>query len=231
MVESVIAQRQPGVVFNCASYNAVDRAETERSLARHANAQGAQNLAIACGRHGAEFVHLSTNYVFDGALDRPYVEADEPSPISAYGNSKRAGENLALEFGRHVLIIRSAAIFGGPRSFPMRILERARSGDALRVVSDQTINPTYAKDLAAVSLKLAEEGVAGIVHAVNGGCCAWDELARATLAEAGIDRSVESVPTGAYPAAAPRPKNGCLASSRIPALRPWREALHEALNP
>ena len=227
-VESMIAERRPEVVFNCAAYNAVDRAEIAREEAFAINAHGPRNIAVACRRHGVALVHFSTNFVFDGRYDRPYVEADEPGPLSVYGASKLEGERLILEVGAEVLIIRTAAVFGGARGFPSRILELAREGAPLRVVSDQRINPTYAKDLAAAALELAELGTGGIVHAVAEGCCAWDELARAVLAESSNVKKVESIRTPSHHAAA-RPKNGCLASTRIPPLRPWREALHEAL--
>ena len=229
-VHVLIDERRPEVVFNCAAYNAVDRAETDPD-AYGVNALGPLHIAQACRRTGASFVHFSSNFVFDGEHDQPYVEADEPAPVSKYGQSKLDGEKNALGVGAHALVIRTAAVYGGRRGFPFRFGEMAREGKPLRVVSDQTINPTYARDLAAASLQLAEVGVAGIVHAVNAGCCAWDEFARAVLLYAGIERTVESVPTGAYPAAARRPRNGCLASTRIPLLRPWRDALHEALNP
>lgn len=230
-VDRAVAERRPEVVFNCAAYNAVDGAESHPADAFAVNAEGPRNVSQACRRHGAAFVHFSTNFVFDGTHDEPYVEADEPSPLSVYGQSKLHGERLVFEAASHALVIRTAAVYGGARGFPHRFAELARKGETLRVVSDQRLNPTYASDLAEVSLKLAEAGAGGIVHAVAEGCCAWDEFARATLAEAAIDRVVESVPTGAYPAQARRPKNGCLASTRIPPLRPWREALHEALNP
>jgi dTDP-4-dehydrorhamnose reductase len=230
-VESLISRRRPDVVFNCAAYNAVDRAEKERELAFAVNGDGPRHIAVACRRAGASLVHFSTNFVFDGKLDQPYVEADHPEPISVYGSSKLAGERAVLEAGGHVTVMRTAAVYGGPNSFPMRILERARAGQELSVVSDQRINPTLARDLAAAAVELAREGVAGIVHATAEGCCGWDDFARATLAEAGVEREVRSVPTSGYPAAARRPANGCLASTRIAPLRHWREALHEALNP
>jgi dTDP-4-dehydrorhamnose reductase len=229
-VQVLIDRRRPDVVFNCAAYNAVDRAETDDE-AFAVNALGPLHIAQACRTSGASFVHFSTNFVFDGTSDEPYVEADQPAPQSKYAKSKFDGEMTALSVAGHFLVIRTAAVYGGSRGFPHRILERARSGEPLRVVSDQRVNPTYAKDLAAVAAELARNGVGGVVHAVAEGCCGWDELARAALAEAGIDRPVESVPTGAYPAPARRPRNGCLASTRIPPLRPWRAALHEALNP
>jgi dTDP-4-dehydrorhamnose reductase len=228
-VESVVAQRRPEVVFNCAAYNAVDRAESERSVAFAVNGEGPENIAAACRRHGASLVHFSTNFVFDGAGAEPYLESDEPSPLSVYGQSKLAGERAVLEVGTHVLVVRTAAVFGTTtgRSFPERIVQRARAGEKLRVVSDQTVNPTYAKDLAAAAVELAGEGFAGIVHAVADGCAGWDELARVALAEAGVGAQVESIRSGEYPAPAPRPGNGCLATIRYHALRPWQEAVRE----
>jgi dTDP-4-dehydrorhamnose reductase len=217
-------------VFNCAAYNAVDAAETDPD-AYGVNAWGPLGIASACRKAGASFVHYSTNFVFDGMSDEPYVEADQPAPLSAYARSKFDGEVNTLGVAGHFLVIRTAGVYGGVRGFPHRILEKARTGEPLRVVSDQRVNPTYARDLAEGSLRLAEAGMGGIVHAVNAGCCGWDQFARAVLEEAGISAPVESVLTSDYPAAARRPMNGCLASTRIPPLRPWREALHEALNP
>ena len=230
-VDLLIAQRRADVVFNCAAYNAVDGAESESDLAFAVNATGPKNVAVACRRIGVSLVHFSTNFVFDGEHDQPYLEADQPEPISIYGASKLAGERGVLEAGGHVLVMRTAAVFGGPASFPMRILERARTGQPLRVVSDQRVNPTYTRDLANEAVRLATEGAAGIVHAVAEGCCGWDELARAVISEAGLDVPVESIPTSVYPTPARRPVNGCMASTRIAHLRPWPEALHEALNP
>jgi len=205
----------------------VDLAEKEPTLARAVNAEGPGIVAAACRRHGAALVHFSTNFVFDGAHREPYIEADEASPISVYGRSKLEGERRVLETGAQVLLIRTAAVFGGPRSFPQRIVDRARSGEKLRVVSDQRVNPTYAKDLAAAAVELVEGGTAGIVHVVAEGCAGWDDFARAALEELGLSEPVESVRSGAYPSAAQRPLNGCLATTRYRALRPWREALHE----
>ena len=230
-VESLVVRRRPDVVFNCAAYNAVDRAEKERDLAFAVNGNGPRHLAVVCRRVGASLVHFSTNFVFDGRHDQPYLEADHAEPISVYGSSKLAGERGVLEAGAHVAVLRTAAVYGGPNSFPWRILERARGGEELRVVSDQHVNPTFARDLAAAAVELAEQGIAGIVHAVAEGCCGWDDFARAVLAEAGVEGEVRSVPTSGYPAAARRPANGCLSSTRIAPLRAWREALHEALNP
>ena len=140
-VERLIGKRKPEVVFNCAAYNAVDRAESESDAAYAANAEGPRILAAACRRHGAALVHFSTNFVFDGKHDQPYTEADEPSPLSVYASSKLAGERHVLEVGAQVLVMRTAAVFGGPQSFPIRILERARSGQPLRVLTRWSTRP------------------------------------------------------------------------------------------
>ncbi len=227
-VDELLKARRPDVVFNCAAYNAVDRAETEVELAREVNSTGPANLAAACLRHGARFVHFSTNFVFDGRLDRPYVESDEPSPLGAYARSKLDGERRVFEILPAALVIRTAGVFGGAggQSFPEKVAERAGRGGRLRVVADQSVNPTFTGDLAPAALQLAGEGLEGVVHVVAGGCCSWDEYARAVLAELGLSTEVESVSTDEFAAPARRPLNGCLASIRVEPLRPWREALH-----
>ncbi len=226
-VAGLLRRRRPEVVFNCAAYNAVDRAESEPDVAIAVNAHGPGIVAEACRAHGARLVHYSTNFVFDGTLDRPYIESDSPSPQSAYARSKREGEERVLEAMPEALVLRTAAVFGGAASFPARIVERARNGAPIRVVGDQQVNPTYAAELAAASLELAERGDAGIVHVVGGGCCGWDDFARAALEGAGLDVEVESIPTEAYPAPARRPRNGCLDTVRFRPLRPWRQAVDE----
>ncbi|HUE68286.1 MAG TPA: sugar nucleotide-binding protein, partial [Candidatus Acidoferrum sp.] len=129
---------------------------------------------------------------------------------------------------------RTAAVFGTTtgRSFPERVVQRARAGERLRIVSDQTINPTYARDLAAAAVDLAGQRFAGVVHAVADGCAGWDELARAVLAESGLTTEVESIATEAFPTPARRPPNGCLASIRYHPLRHWKDAVADwAKNP
>ena len=233
-VEELVKSRKPDVVFNCAAYNAVDRAESEKEAAIAINAEGPRIVAAACRRNDAWFVHFSTNFVFDGAGAEPYAESDVPAPLSVYGSSKLAGEENALQEGTHVLVVRTAAVFGRAtgRSFPERIVERARAGEKLRVVSDQTVNPTYARDLAAAAVDLAGQRFAGVVHGVADGCAAWDEFARAALAESGYPAEVESITTDAFPTPARRPPNGCLASIRYRPLRHWKDAVADwAKNP
>ena len=232
-IDALLSSLRPAIVFNCAAYNAVDRAETERELAYAVNAEGPAILARACGRHRIRLVHFSTNYVFDGALDRPYVESDEPGPVSVYGASKLEGEQRVLDLLPDALVIRTSALFGDRGSaikggsFPDRILSRAVSGEPLRVVADQKVNPTYAADLAPVALELGESDLRGIVHVVASGCAGWDEFARAVLMEARIAAVVEAASSADFGSPARRPLNGCLSSSRVAPVRPWREGLRD----
>lgn len=228
-VDAAIGAARPRIVFNCAAYNAVDRAESEPEQAFAVNADGPRHVAAACARYGARLVHFSTNFVFDGSADRPYVETDTPAPRGVYAASKLEGERRVLETLPGALVVRTAAVFGGHRgdSFPEKILAGARQGRPLRVVGDQSVNPTSTVDLAAVALEQGEGGAGGVVHAVAAGCCAWDEFARAVLAAAGLDREVTTISSAELAAPAPRPANGCLGSVRIAALRPWQDALEE----
>jgi dTDP-4-dehydrorhamnose reductase len=230
-VDRAFREHRPEVVFNCAAFNAVDRAESEPRLAHEVNSAGAAIAGAACRKHGAQLVHFSTNFVFDGSLGRDYLETDAARPLSVYGKSKLDGEEAVLAVLPEALVIRTAAVFGDRGSavkggsFPERIVERARGGERLRVVSDQRINPTYARDLAQAAIALTTGGMSGLVHVVAGGCCGWDELARAALAECGVIAEVEAVTTAELGLPAPRPLNGCLGSVRTAALRPWREGL------
>jgi dTDP-4-dehydrorhamnose reductase len=224
---------RPEVVFNCAAYNAVDQAEVEPQLAHDVNATGAENAALACSRHGVRLVHFSTNFVFDGGLNRPYIEKDEARPLGAYGRSKLAGEKAVLAVLPEALVLRTAAVFGDRGSaskggsFPQRIVERAGRGERIRVVFDQRVNPTYARDLAGAASALAAGELTGLVHAVAEGCCGWDEFAREALAACGLDATVEPISADELAAPAARPLNGCLASERTQPLRPWQEGVAE----
>ncbi len=225
------AVRGCDLVFNCAADNAVDAAEADPERALAVNAEGAANIALACRRQGARLVHFSTNFVFDGTLDRPYLESDPPHPVSAYGRSKLQGEERVLAELPSALVIRSSGLFGAVGSavkggsFPERVVRRAQAGERLRVVADQRLNPTFTLDLAAAALELAGEGMEGVVHVVSRGCCSYWELACEALRLARIQASVEAVDSAAIAAPAPRPRNGCLGSTRVPPLRDWQLGL------
>jgi dTDP-4-dehydrorhamnose reductase len=219
------------VVLNCAADNAVDAAEGSPARAFRVNRDGAGNLAQACSEVGAGLVHFSTNFVFDGAADRPHSEEDAPAPLGVYGRSKLEGERLVLERLPDALVVRSSGLFGARGSavkggsFPERIVRRAEAGERVRVVDDQFLNPTFTGDLAAALPVLLDRGLRGVVHVAAAGCCSYWELAVEAVRLAGLSVTVEPIRTGALAAAAPRPANGCLVSVRTAPLRHWREGL------
>jgi len=232
-VERAFATFRPEWVFNCAAYNAVDRAETDLGKPWAVNTMGPNTLAALSNRNGARLVHFSTNFVFAGDAVRPYSETSRPRPLSNYGRTKLDGERFVLGTSPDFLVIRSSGLFGvrGSQikggSFPERIIARARAGDPIRVVSDQRLNPTFTGHLARAALGYVEAGLTGVVHAVAEGCCGFSDLAREALRLAGIDAEVQEITTADLNAPAPRPLNGCLRSVRVEPLPPWREGLAE----
>ena len=240
-VSRVLDDVRPGVVINAAAYNDVDGAESDPASAMAVNAVGPGNLARACRERGALLVHVSTDYVFDGAKGEPYREEDCPRPASVYGVSKLAGCLLVAAAGGPHLIVRTSGVFGagGNRvkggSFVERILAKARSGQPLRVVNDQVSSPTYAPDLAAALVTLVEQGARGLLHVTNSGACSPYDLATAALEIAGIHARIEPIRTADLDAPARRPAYSVLDNSRaraagLPPLRSWRDALAEFLG-
>jgi dTDP-4-dehydrorhamnose reductase len=239
-VRARVADVRPDVVINATAYNNVDRAEAERDEAMAVNGSGPRHLAEAAAEAGALLVHVSTNYVFDGALRRPYTEDDPPAPLSAYGASKLAGEKAVANAGGPHLIVRTSAVYGRPANresagnFVARILDGARSGIPLRVVNDQEVSTTYARDLAAGIVALVDAGCRGLFHVVNEGSCTWHALAVEALAQAGLPTRVEAVTSEVMARPARRPRYSVLSTERyrsqgLPPLPEWRSALADHL--
>jgi dTDP-4-dehydrorhamnose reductase len=240
-VSAAVDSVRPDVVINATAYNKVDAAESETEAAFAVNAAGVLSLALAAQRAGARLVHVSTDYVFDGAQLRPYVEGDAPRPINAYGLSKRAGEMMLEAVGAPALLVRTSGVFGtgGSRakggSFVDRIVERARTGAALRIVDDQHFAPTFAPDLAGALVALIEKGATGVVHVTNDGACSWYELARAALDLAEVHATVDHISSAELAAPARRPAYSVLSNARFAELtgaplRSWRDALAEVFG-
>jgi dTDP-4-dehydrorhamnose reductase len=240
-VAELVGRSRPDVVFNATAYNKVDQAEAEPDAALAVNALAPRWLAAACREAGALLVHFSTDYVFDGTAGRPCREDDCPRPLGAYGVSKLTGEHLVAAAGGEHLVIRTSGLLGRGGSeqkggsFVDRILARARSGQALRVVADQTFAPTCARDLAVASIALVGAGARGLVHVTNDGSCSWYELAVAALDLAGVDAEVEAIAAADLHLPARRPVNSVLYTGRyrglgLPPLRPWREALADCVG-
>ncbi|MFI6868719.1 dTDP-4-dehydrorhamnose reductase [Nocardia sp. NPDC050406] len=239
-LDAVRAVLKPGdVVINCAAYTAVDQAQTETEAAFAVNATGPEVLARACAEIGARLIQVSTDYVFPGTGSRPYETDDPTGPRSVYGESKLRGERAVAEFLPDAgQIVRTAWVYTGDSGdfvATMRRLERER--ETLDVVDDQIGSPTYAPDLAAALLELADRPDAPrILHATNAGQASWFELARAVFAGIGADpERVRPCATSAFPRPAPRPAYSVLSgtswtSAGLSPLRPWRDALNDALR-
>ena len=237
-VAALVARLRPDVVFNATAYNRVDAAESEPEQAFAVNALAPRALALAARELGALLVHVSTDYVFDGALARPYREDAPAHPLSVYGASKLAGERHVLASGAEALVVRTSGVLGrggsGQKggSFVDRILAQARAGKPLRVVADQVFAPTAAGDLAGALVELVRLGARGLCHVTNQGACSWHELAAAALAAAGLERPVEAIAAAELRLPARRPAYSVLDNSRgqalgLPPLRPWQDALAE----
>jgi dTDP-4-dehydrorhamnose reductase len=240
-VKKAIQMARPDVVIHCAAFVRVDEAERCPQVALSVNGLGALHVARVCKEVDALCVYISTDYVFDGGKGCSYTEEDRPHPINVYGVSKLAGEYFVQESSPRWLIARVASLFGKAGSsgkggnFLETILTKARAGEALRLVNDIRMSPTYTRDAALALENLLHERVSGLFHLANAGHCTWYEFARKAIELAGLDNRMEPVSALEYPRQARRPANSSLASSRVhPAvkqyLRPWEEALENYLR-
>lgn len=246
-VNGVVSAAAPRVVINAAAYTAVDKAETDKDRAFAVNRDGPGHLAAICAARNIPLIHISTDYVFDGASKEPYIEDDVTGPLGVYGESKLAGEAAVRAFlDRHV-IVRTAWVYGvHGNNFVKTMLRLGRERDVLRVVDDQRGSPTFAGDLARALLVLARrflsesppEEAYGTFHFTGGGAVSWHGFAERIfdLAARELVRrpKVEPIPTSGYPTPAKRPANSVLDCGKMARVhgimqRPWEEALEEML--
>jgi dTDP-4-dehydrorhamnose reductase len=202
---------KPEVVVHCAAFADVDACETEPDRAYLVNGVGARNVAIAARKLGAQLVHISTDYVFDGEQIGPYREYDYPNPKTVYGMSKLMGERFVAQQTHAHFILRIAWLYGRTgHNFVRTVLRLAQTKDELRVVNDQHGTPTCTVDVARQVQRLLQSEAYGIYHATSQGSCSWFELAVAVLEKAGINVPVVPVTSAEYPRPAPRPRNSVL---------------------
>jgi dTDP-4-dehydrorhamnose reductase len=208
-----LARHRPEVVVNAAAATRVDDLEQEADLALKVNGLGPRNLAVACRRRGAKLIHISSDYVFDGTKDGPYVEWDATGPISVYGRSKLLGEELVRQQCADHFIVRTAWLYGLPGpNFVTAILAKGRTGQGLQVVNDQRGTPTSALALAAQLLPLAQTEAFGTYHATCQGETTWYDFARLILKTTKLSTPITPCTTAAFPRPAPRPANSVLAN-------------------
>ncbi len=211
-----LVDMKPGVVINCAAYNAVDQAEHDPTIAFAVNGAAVGALAGAAATVGAAFVTFSSDYVFDGSSPDPYTESSQTNPINRYGESKLAGEQAALAAHPGALVIRTSWVISGTHpSFASAMVDLARRGGG-QVVDDQRGHPTLVADLAPATLAAVDAGARGVLHLTNRGVVTWFELARAVVAAAGMDPElIQPCSTDAFPRPARRPANSVLDSERL----------------
>jgi dTDP-4-dehydrorhamnose reductase len=241
-IVSAVRSARPDVIVNAAAYTAVDRAESEPDAAHTINAVAAGVLAEEAKRAGALLVHYSTDYVFDGTKNTPYVEEDPPNPLNAYGRSKLAGEYSIRAVGAPHLILRTSWVYAARgKNFFITIVRLLREKNPLRIVSDQIGAPTSAGALADATAELlrrhdtsALRKMSGTYHATAGGSTSWYGFATqiAHLERAALPQmpSIAPIPSSEYPLPAPRPKNSRLSNEKLlrsfgVKLPPWEVCL------
>ncbi len=216
-----IHAQKPDFVINAAAYTAVDKAEEEEDLAHAINAQAPKAMAQACAELDIPFIHISTDYVFDGSGTRPWQTTDPVAPLGAYGRTKLAGEQAILAAGGPNAILRTAWVFSETgNNFVKTMLRLGASRDELSVVGDQVGGPTSANAIAAACLAMGEQllqgqGRSGLYHFTGSPHVSWAEFAREIFAQAGLACAVKDIPSSAYPTPAKRPMNSRLDCSDI----------------
>ncbi|MBW4492786.1 MAG: dTDP-4-dehydrorhamnose reductase [Oscillatoria princeps RMCB-10] len=244
-IRRVMREVQPDLIVNAGAHTAVDRAESEPELATAINATGPGILAEEAHKLGATLIHISTDYVFDGIISRPYLETDPTNPLGVYGKSKLAGEEAIRAAGGHHIILRTAWVYGafGKSNFVKTMLRLGAERQEIRVVADQVGSPTWTGDLAGAIAQLISRispEIAGTYHCTNSGVASWYDFAVAIFEEAGalgfplkVERVIP-ISTAEYPTPARRPAYSVLSCAKITAVlgtHPphWRSGLRKML--
>jgi dTDP-4-dehydrorhamnose reductase len=238
LTRTVLQFKKPDVVINCAAYTAVDNAESFRDLAFLINGESVGVLAAVCSELGCRFIHISTDYVFDGTSHIPYRETDPTSPINTYGASKLEGEEQAFRFNPDSIVIRTSWVYSAyGKNFVKTMIRLMGERKEINVVDDQFGSPTYAADLATVlyHISISENAPGGIYHFSNGGVISWYQFAQAIAQIITADCKVHPIPSSSYPTPARRPAFSGMNTDRIVEIfgveiRPWRKSLEKCIK-
>ena len=239
-VEDLVGAVRPDVVLNTAAFHKVEECENQPARSLAVNAIGALNLARVCARSRAMLVHFSTDYVFDGKKRTPYEEFDLASPLSVYGASKLAGENLIACNAERYFIVRTCGLYGRAGSsgkggnFVETMLKKAANREVIRVVNDQFLTPTATSDLASMVQRLIDTEAFGLYHVSCEGACSWFEFAREIYALQKIQVELAPVETKDFPSPVKRPPYSILSKNRLRGLGlsmpEWRDSLNGYLR-
>jgi dTDP-4-dehydrorhamnose reductase len=236
LARGMLMDLRPQVILNTTAYHRVDDCEEQPELAFKVNALAVLNLIRIANHLNAVLVHVSTDYVFDGKSRTPYTEESAPGPLSVYANSKLAGEFLVRGMCRKHLVIRTCGLYGAAGSqgkggnFVETMLAKAKRGEPLRVVNDQTVTPTYTVDLARQIARVLPTTHYGLYHMTNEGSCTWYEFAKQIFEITGVEADISPTTSELYKAPAMRPRYSVLENARLKELglnemRHWREAV------
>lgn len=231
-VMEVINNYKPDVIFHCAAYTAVDKAEENRELCYNINVNGTKNIVLAAEKCAAKVVYISTDYVFDGTKEGEYQVYDETSPINYYGETKLEGEKIVSNLHDY-LIVRISWVFGiNGGNFVKTMLKLSETKKELNVVCDQVGSPTYTVDLARLLVDMVKENKKGIFHATNEGYCTWYDFAKYIFEINGKNVKVNPVLTKDYKTIAKRPLNSKLNKDRLDKenltrLPDWKDATYK----
>ena len=239
-VEAALAESSPDVIVNCAAYNDVDRAEDDPAYALEVNAFGALALARAAAERDVSLVHYSSDFVFDGEKNSPYIEDDSPNPRGAYAASKLLGDWFALEAPRS-WVLRVESLFGKPAPGGKRlgslgtIVERIRNGDEVPVFTDRTVSPSYTADIAHATRALMESGAPpGLYHCVNSGAAKWDAIAAEAARLLGLPLRMRPLTLDTAGLKARRPRYCALSNAKLASagivMPTWQDALSRYLD-
>ncbi len=237
LVENFFIATKPHYCINCAAYTAVDKAESEQDMAMLVNGEAVGHLAAICKKYNTKFIHISTDYVFDGESETPYKEDDTTGPINTYGKSKLLGEQLCMKEDADAIIIRTAWVYSSfGHNFVKTMMRLMNERNELNVVADQIGSPTYAADLAKAVLDIISSGKweAGIYHYSNEGKISWYDFAQAIKEITGSKAIVHPIETAQYPTPARRPKFSLLNKEKIKStygveVPEWKESLQACI--
>jgi dTDP-4-dehydrorhamnose reductase len=242
-VEKQFAEKHPAYCINCAAYTAVDKAESEPEQAFQANAEGPRVLAAACKKNNTRFIHISTDYVFNGQSPEPYKEDAPTDPINVYGASKLKGEQLCLQTAPEAIIIRTAWVYSSfGNNFVKTMIRLMQTRPAINVVNDQVGAPTYAADLAQCIMQIIDNTQSsisqwrpGIYHYSNQGRISWFDFAVAIKEGTGSSCTVNPIPATDYPTPAKRPSFSLLDTHKIRqtfaiTIPEWKDSLQQCLK-
>lgn len=234
-VYKMVNETRPDVIINCAAHTAVDKCEDDVDNAYKINAVGPKNLAAAMNAIGGEIVQVSTDYVFDGTSEKPYLEFDKPCPASVYGQTKYDGEEFVKALNPKHYIVRTAWLYGDGNNFVKTMIRLGENNPEVKVVNDQFGSPTSTTDLARVIISLVENKNYGIFHGTCKGQCSWYDFAKEIFALKGMDVNLVPCTSEEFKSRAKRPKYSVLRNYMLElttgdVTREWKESLKEYLE-